>query len=170
MDLMEAIRARESVREYLDKPVEEEKLLRVLEAGRLAPSAVNEQEWRYVVVRDRDLRQKLMEAARGQKFVGQAPVVLACCAESDGRVMTCGQEAYPIDVAISIDHITLAAVAEGLGTCWIGSFYEDKVKEILGIPEHIRVVQLLTLGYPKTLRKTKSRRRLEEIVKYDRWS
>ncbi len=170
MDVMEAIRTRESVREYLDRPVEEEKLLKVLEAGRLAPSAINAQEWRYVVVRDRDLRQKLMAAARGQPFVGEAPVVIACCAETDGRVMACGQTAYPINVAISIDHMTLAAVAEGLGTCWIGSFYSDQVKDILGIPEHIRVVQLLALGYPKTLRKTKSRRRLEEIVKYDCWS
>jgi len=166
---MDAIRTRESVRDYQDRPVEEEKLLRVLEAGRLAPSAANAQEWRYVVVRDRDLRQELMKAAKGQAFVGQAPVVIACCAESDGRVMLCGQLAYSIDVAISVDHMTLQAVAEGLGTCWIGSFFEEQVKAVLGIPEAIRVVQLLTLGYPARTGARKNRKRLDEIVKYDRW-
>lgn len=170
MDVMEAIRTRESVRDYLDKPVEEEKLLRVLEAGRLAPSAMNGQEWRYVVVRERAERERLMEAAQGQRFVGQAPVVIACCAESDGRVMACGQLAYSINVAISVDHMTLKAVEEELGTCWIGSFREDRVKEILGIPEPIRVVQLLTLGYPAGRRGRKIRKTLDEIVRYDRWS
>jgi nitroreductase len=169
MDVMEAIRTRESVRSYLDKPVEEEKLLRVLEAARLAPSAMNAQEWRFVVVQDHDTRQKLMEAAIGQKFVGQAPVVIACCADTDERVMKCGQTAYPINVAIAIDHMTLAAVEEGLGTCWIGSVYADQVKEILGIPENIRFVQLLTLGYPAKTGGKKKRRSLEEIVKYDKW-
>jgi nitroreductase len=169
MDVMEAILARESVREYLDRPVEDEKLERVLDAGRLAPSAINAQEWRYVVVRDADLRQRLMKAARGQKFVGQAPVVIACCAETDGRVMLCGQTAYPINLAISIDHMTLAAVAEGLGTCWVGSFHADEVKEILGIPGGIRVVQLLTLGYPARRRGQKIRKALSEIVRYERW-
>ncbi len=169
MDVMDAIRVRESVREYLDKPVEEDKLQKVLEAGRLAPSANNAQEWRYVVVRDPDLRGRLVKAAKGQPFVGQAPVVIACCAETDERVMTCGQTAYPINVAISVDHMTLAAVEEGLGTCWIGSFYVDQVKEILGIPDDIRVVQLLTLGYPAALRKRKVRKSIEEIVRYNTW-
>jgi nitroreductase len=137
MNVFEAIKTRRSVRSYLDKPVEEDKLLRVLEAARLAPSANNYQEWRFVVVRDDVTRQKLMAAARGQGFVGQAPVVIACCAQTDGHVMTCGQKCYPIDVAIAIDHMTLVAVEEGLGTCWVGSFYADQVKQILGIPESV---------------------------------
>jgi nitroreductase len=170
MHVMEAIKKRESVRGYKDQPVEDEKLNLVLEAGRLAPSASNRQEWRYVVVKDRAKRQKLMNAASGQRFVAEAPIVIAACAETDNHVMRCGQLCYPIDVAISVDHMTLKAVEEGLGTCWIGAFDEDPVKDILGIPKEIRVVALLTLGYPKAVSGTKSRKKLHDIVRYEQWS
>ena len=170
MNVFQAIKTRRSVRSYLDKPVEEDKLLRVLEAARLAPSANNYQEWRLVVVRDDVTRQKLMAAARGQGFVGQAPVVIVCCAQTDGHVMTCGQKCYPIDVAIAIDHMTLMAVEEGLGTCWVGSFYADQVKQILGIPESVPIVELLTLGYPAKTPQPTERLSLGEIVKHERWS
>ena len=170
MDVYEAIRKRKSVRRYKDKEVEQEKLTRILEAARLAPSASNKQEWRFVVVQDKEKRQKLSEAARGQKFVAEAPVVIACCAETDNHEMTCGQLCYPIDVSIAIDHMTLIAVEEELGTCWIGAFYEDKVKSILNIPANIRVVELLTLGYPTDDSvKEKSRLSLEKIVKWNGW-
>ena len=86
MDVFEAIKKRESVREYLPKPVEDEKIIKILEAGRLAPSASNRQEWRYVVVRDEETRRKLMRAANNQNFVAEAPVVIACCAETDNHV------------------------------------------------------------------------------------
>ena len=169
MQLMEAIKRRRSVRSYQDRAVEEEKLLRVLEAGRLAPSARNMQDLKFVVVRDQDLRRKLAEAARNQEFVGQAPVLIAACGTSD-YVMTCGQLTYPIDVSIAVDHMTLAAVEEGLGTCWIGAFYEDTVKEILQIPQSIRVVALLPLGYPAAEQaKPTPRKSLKEIVAYDKW-
>jgi nitroreductase len=169
MELMETIKRRRSVRSYQDKAVEEDKLLRILEAGRLAPSAKNMQDWKFVVVRDPRLRRKLAEAARNQEFVGQAPVVIVACGTSD-YVMTCGQLTYPIDVSIAIDHMTLAAVEEGLGTCWIGAFYEEKVKEILQIPQPIRVVALLPLGYPAAEQaKPTPRKSLKEIVAYDKW-
>ncbi|MCK4261784.1 nitroreductase family protein, partial [bacterium] len=116
-------------------------------------------------------RQKLMSAAKGQSFVGEAPVVIACCAKTDNHKMTCGQLCYPIDVAIAIEHMALKAVEEGLGTCWIGAFYEDEAKKILNIPEEIRVVELLTLGYPAEEAEVKKNRlALEEIVMYDKWS
>jgi nitroreductase len=141
-----------------------------MEAARLAPSASNRQEWRFVIVRDADVRRKLSHAARKQKFIAEAPVVLACCADTNNHVMTCGQLCYPIDVAIAIDHITLCAAAEGLGTCWVGAFYENKVKKILNIPKHIRVVELLAVGYPKDSSPVeKSRLPLEDIVRYERW-
>ena len=92
MDVSEAIRKRKSVRAYESKPVEGEKLEKILEAARLAPSARNLQEWRFVVVKDPETRKKLMVAAKSQAFVGEAPVVIACCAETDGHVMTCGQK------------------------------------------------------------------------------
>ena len=171
MDVMEAIKKRYSVRNYQDRAVETEKLDSILEAARLAPSASNRQEWRFVVVQDKGIRQRLMQAAKDQAFVGQAPVVIAACAKTDSHIMTCGQQCYPIDVAIAVEHMALKATEEGLGTCWVGAFYEDKVKEILGIPQDIRVVALLVLGYPVKLRPNpKDRLRLKEIVMYERWS
>lgn len=170
MELWEAIRQRRSIRKYKGQPVEEEKLNRVLEAGRLAPSAGNRQEWRYVIVRDEATRRKLAEAANGQQFVAEAAVVIACCAGGADHVMSCGQPSYSIDVAISVDHMTLAAVEEGLGTCWIGAFKEPAVKALLGIPEEVRVVELLALGYPDMEPKPRVRKPLSEIVYQERWS
>lgn len=141
----------------------------MLEAARLAPSAKNFQEWRFIAVQDEKTRQKLMAAANNQGFVGEAPVVIACCATNTEYVMRCGQLCYPIDLAIAIDHMTLQAVEEGLGTCWIGSFYEDQVKSILGVPKDIRVVGLLTLGYPGDRIRPKNRLPLEQIVSFDKW-
>ena len=170
MDVMEAIRERCSVRSYQNRAVEKEKLEKVLEAARLAPSASNRQEWRFVVVQDKDIRKRLAQAAKNQTFVGEAPVIIAACAKSDDHIMTCGQLCYPIDVAIAIEHMALKATEEGLGTCWIGAFYEEKVKEILGIPQDIRVVELLILGYPANPSSDhKDRLSIEEIVMYDKW-
>jgi nitroreductase len=170
MDVMEAIRLRKSVRDWAMRPVEEAKIEAVLEAARLAPSASNRQEWRFVVVTDGGTRKKLAAAARNQAFVGEAPVVIACCAETDGHVMSCGQPCYPIDVAIAMDHMSLAAVELGLGTCWIGAFDEGKVKEILGIPPAVRVVELMPLGYPADPSpKAKSRKPLSELVRWEKW-
>ena len=170
MDVYEAIVRRKSVRRFKSEEVSEEIISRLLEAARLAPSASNRQEWRFVVVRDTTMRKQMTEAARGQTFVGEAPVVLVCCAETDEHVMACGQLCYPIDVAIAIDHITLCTVAEGLGSCWIGAFNEDQVKELLGIPSPIRVVGLLPIGYPEDASAVKKKRLpLGDIVKYERW-
>jgi nitroreductase len=169
MNVFETIKTRRSIRCYQDKPVEEDKLQQVLEAGRRAPSSANRQEWRFVVVREEQIRFKLMSAAKNQTFVGQAPVVIACCAETDEHIMTCGQMCYPIDVAIAIDHMTLAAWELGLGTCWIGAFDAGRVKEILGIPDHVPVVELLALGYPAKVPQPTSRLSLNQIVHYERW-
>ena len=170
MDVTEAILTRKSVRSYLDRAVEKEKLGRVLEAARMAPSANNRQEWRFVVVTDAEKRRRLAEDAAGQRFIAEAPVVIAACAQTDGRIMRCGQACYPIDVAIAIDHLTLAAVAEGLGTCWIGSFDPEVARQILAIPEEIVVVELLPLGYPGDPQGVaKSRLPMETIVRYESW-
>ena len=170
MDVFEAIAARKSVRAFLDKPVGEDVLEKILDAARRAPSARNAQEWRFVVVSDRAVRQRIaLEAAR-QPFIGTAGILLACCAITDGRIMRCGQPAYPIDVAIAMDHLSLAAAALGLGTCWIGSFDEELVRRMLGIEPGVRVVQLMPLGYPADPSPVpKSRLSLGEIVHRERW-
>lgn len=170
MDVCDAIATRKSVRAYLDKPIEEEKLNAVLEAARLAPSASNRQEWRFVIVREKEVRSQVAMAAGQQMFIAQAPVIIVACAETDGHIMTCGEPCYPIDVAIALDHLTLRAVELGLGTCWIGKFNADEVKKILGIPDEIKVVQLMPLGYPvEPDAVQKKRRAFAEIVKLDHW-
>ncbi len=169
MALMKQIKNRYSVRSYQPRPVEKEKLLSVLEAARLAPSAKNVQERRLIVVQDEAKRRELMAAANNQAFVGEAPVVIVCCATMTDYVMRCGQNAYPIDLAIAIDHMTLQAVEEGLGTCWVGAFYEDQVKAALGIPKDVRVVELLALGYPKDSPKPKNRNPSDQMVCHEKW-
>lgn len=170
MGVMEVIQTRKSVRAYTDRLVDDEKLNSILNAGRLAPSASNRQEWRFVIVRERTVCKKLAAVAGKQGFVGEAPVVIVACAETDGHMMQCGQLCYPIDVAIALDHMSLAAVELGLGTCWIGMFDEKKVKQLLGIPEAIRVVELMTLGYPVNPDAIEKKRLpLSRIVKFEHW-
>ncbi|MBL7076910.1 MAG: nitroreductase family protein [Kiritimatiellae bacterium] len=170
MAVLDQIRKRYSVRRYEARTVESEKLEAVLEAARLAPSARNVQEWRFVVVQDEAMRVKLVEAASGQTFVGEAPVVIACCATNTDYVMRCGQSAHPIDLAIAIEHMALQAVEEGLGTCWIGSFFPEKVRALLNIPDDIVVVELLTLGYPADSAPPKNRVALTDIASHETWS
>jgi nitroreductase len=169
MNVFDAIKRRRSIRSFKEKPIEEQKLLRVLEAGRLAPSAKNMQEWRYILVKDKELRRKVAVACNNQYFIAEAPVVIVGCATMADYVLTCGQPAYTIDVSISMDHMTLQAVEEGLGTCWIGAFREDEVKRILNVPSEMRVVEVMPLGYPKFQPEPKPRMKLEEIVFYDRY-
>lgn len=170
MTVIEAIRTRQSVRSYEKRPVEREKIEEVVEAARLAPSAGNRQEWRFVAVTDPEKKTGLASEASGQAFIGEAACVIACCAETDSHVMRCGQLCYPIDVAIAIDHMTLRAAELGLGTCWIGAFSEEKVRSILDIPESVKVVELLTLGYPKDFGpKAKNRLERGKILFFDRW-
>ncbi len=167
MNVMEAIKERRSVRAYKQKPVPEEKLQKILEAARLAPSAGNRQPWKFVVVREEEKRKKLAEAAANQSFVAEAPVVIAAVALNPDYVMRCEVPSYAVDLAIAVDHMTLAAVEEGLGTCWIGAFYQNQVKEILNIPEKYKVVALLPLGYPADNPRGKSRKSLDEIICYE---
>lgn len=170
MNVYEAINKRRSVRAYQDKPIPEDVLKRILNAARLAPTARNRQAWKLVVVKDKVLRKKMQEAANNQPFVSQSAVVIAAVGLTPNDIMRCDIPADPVDVAIILDHITLAAVEEGLGTCWIGSFFQDKVREVLGIPSSYKVVELLTLGYPADSPKPKSRKSLEEIVCYEKFS
>ena len=170
MDVFEAIKTRKSVRSYLQKPIEQEKLNRILEAVRLAPSAANFQEWRFVIARDAEVKHQLAASTESYDFIAEADAVIACCAENPGHVMPCGIPSYTVDVSIAIDHLTLAAVAEGLGTCWIGAFDPEKAKNAIGAPENVVIVELLSIGYPAdTSIKQKSRIAVSEFVRYDRW-
>ncbi|OIO46719.1 MAG: nitroreductase [Parcubacteria group bacterium CG1_02_39_15] len=168
MNVAEAIKNRYSCRSYKADSVPEEKLKRVLEAARLAPSAHNEQECKFVVVRDDNKRREVAEAA-GQGFIAEAPVIIAAVALEPEHIMRSGNPAYAIDLAIAVDHMTLQATEEGLGTCWIGAFSQEEVKKVLEVPEEYKVVALMPLGFPAEKGRPKSRKSLDEIISYDKF-
>ena len=169
MDVFTAISQRSSVRAYKATDVEEDKLKKILEAGRLSPSASNRQEWKFIVVRDKETKKKLAKAAFGQAFIGEAPIVIVACGTESKAIMACGQPAYTVDVSIAFTHMILQAYELGLGTCWIGAFKEDEVKKILKIPEEVRVVAMTPLGYPDQPPSQKSRKDLDQIVCYGKY-
>ena len=170
MDIYEAIKTRRSVRSYRDKEVDQATLDKILEAGRLAPSAHNSQDYKFVVVRDAGKRKALAKAASEQRFIAEAPLIIAAVSLKPESLMDCGVPAYAVDLAIAFDHITLAAAAEGLGTCWIGSFSQEEVKDILEVPEQYKVVALLSLGTPYDEPGVKSRKTLKDLVRYENFS
>jgi len=169
MDVLSAIQGRRSIRQYSSQPIEDIKLNKVLEAARLSPSASNRQSWKFVIVKDNETRANLAEAAGGQLFVGQAPVILVACGTDPDSIMMCGQHRYTVDLSIATAYMILEAYEQGLGTCWLGSFDEKRVKEILGIPEGIRVVAMTPLGYPTDSPAERPRKNLDKIVCYERY-
>ncbi|MBN1392746.1 MAG: nitroreductase family protein [Sedimentisphaerales bacterium] len=166
--ILEAIRKRYSCRAYLDKRVEEEKLAQIFEAARLAPSAKNMQDWRFVVVRNKEKKQQTADCTNHPEVFGKAAVMIAACSNTN-YVMRCGQPAGAIDVAIALEHISLQAAELGLATCWIGSFEPEKVRKILEIPQDVTIIELMALGYPADKMKKPAREPLEKIVCYDKW-
>jgi nitroreductase len=149
MDLLDAIRSYHPCRQFASKPIPPEKLKAVLAAARLAPSQNNQQPWRFVVVQDDEVKRKLAQACIRGKMVAEAPVaVVAFTVEEDVPVTIGGFiSAYPLDVAVAISHLQLAATAEGLGTTWLVDFHEDKVRAVLGVPEGIHPIAVVPIGY-----------------------
>ena len=170
MSILEAIKGRFSVRSYLPEPVSDDDLGVILDAARFSQSAKNLQDWRFIVVRDEATRRTLSVAAKDQHFVAEAPLVIVCCGVGTEYVMTCGQHSYPIDVAIAMENMALAAHELGLGTCWLGAFYEDRVKAALSIPDtDTRVVGMMTVGHPAVRAPEKRRKPLDQIIMFDFW-
>jgi len=170
-NLMNIIESRKSIRSYKPQPVEEEKLQYVLQAFRKAPSAKNIQPWKLVVVRDQKKKNDLAIACNNQLFIAEAPIVIVACAKEEEAYGTMGgyMNSFAIDTAIALEHLMLAATEQGLGTCWIGSFKEKLVKDLLGIPDNIRVVALTPLGYAAREAGVRGRKPLSEIVCFDKY-
>ena len=170
MDVFEAVQQRRSTRAYDSIPVPKEKLEKILEAGRLAPSAGNLQPWRFIIVTDIAKRKKLAEGGAYAKFLVESPIVIVGCGDPEAS-----PKWFMVDVTIAMQNMVLTATSEGLGTCWIGSFDESQVKSLLNIPKSFRVIALLSLGYSrekpdisrKILRVIRPRKELERIVSYD---
>ncbi|MFW6071773.1 MAG: nitroreductase family protein [Candidatus Bipolaricaulota bacterium] len=169
MEVKEAILKRRSVRSYKERKVRREKLEKIMESVRMAPSASNRQDWKFVLTDDPEKRERLYEVARRQSFVREAPVVIAGVSTDPENYMSCEVEAGTVDLSIALDHLALRAAEEGLGTCWIGAFDQDEAKKILNIPDRYKVIALMTLGYPKKplKKKDKPRKVLEEIISYN---
>ena len=168
MEVYEAIMTRRSVRAYENKPIPDDILLKVLEAGRAAPSASNAQPWHFIVVKNPGKRMVLSKRMF-TGFLAESPVVLVGCGERDKRY-------HMVDVSIAMQQMVLAATAEGLGTCWIGDFDDKVVCDLLKIPEKYNIVCLLAMGYPRDkldlgakLIRSRSRKKLDEIVSLEEY-
>ena len=150
MNVHTAIRNRRSVREYSPRPIPDDSVQRLRDALRFAPSACNIQPWRFVYVTDSDLRATLARAANEQTFIAQAPLIVVACGYPEQAYQHMGGHgnSVDIDLAIALDHLSLAAVVEGLGTCWIGSFDEREVKRLLHVPATVKVVAMMPVGFP----------------------
>ena len=170
MKFQELIKKRYSVRAYKSDPVEDDKLARVLEAARIAPTAANRQAFRVIVIRTEDHKSDLRRIYGRDWFV-QAPLVLCVCAvPSEAWVRKAdGWNAAEVDATIAMSHIVLAAAAEGLGTCWIAAFDPAAAREVLGIPPEVIPSAFTPLGYAADSALPKKRRPLVEIVHRDRW-
>ncbi len=167
VDIFDAIRQRSSVRSYAPTPVSEEVIVRILEAARLAPSAANIQPWHFIVVEDKEKRTRIAGGCRYGKFIAESPVVIVGCGNKK-----VSPKWHVVDTTIALEHLVLAATALELGTCWIGSFDNDDLREMLMLPQEYEIVALIALGYPRektkpmadNLRVGRPRKKLEEIV------
>jgi nitroreductase len=177
--MLELILRRQSDRSYSDKAVENEKAERIIEAGRMAPSACNAQPWKFILVTDPELRASISVAAKAgitgiNSFVKQAPVLIIVIREKANMSSRIGstiksKDYSLIDIGIACENICLQAVAEGLGSCMIGWFDEKEIKKILGIPSSKRVELIITIGYPSKGNREKRRKPLSDVVSYNKY-
>jgi nitroreductase len=176
MDVLEAIRSYRPCAEFSPRPLAPEALKRILGAARLAPSQQNLQPWRFVVVRDDEQKRLLAQASPRGRLVAEAPAVIVAFTVEQDIPMTIGGfiSAYPLDVAVAIGHLQLAATAEGLGTAWIVEFNDEKVRSVLHVPEGIHPLAIIPVGYPadangKPKPEPDGRKSPDEIIAYDEY-
>ena len=173
MEFHEVIKTRRSIRSYRSDPIPDDVLLKVLNAVRIAPSGSNRQPWKFILVKDPELKMKLAIACGQQSFIAEAPVVAVGCGRNIhyNRGGYMGDYSVLVDVSIAMTHLILAARAEGLGTCWIGSFDNAKIKDLLNVPEDWNVVAVTPLGYPteEGFSDRFTRKQLDDIVCYERF-
>jgi nitroreductase len=169
MELLPEIFNRQSIRSFTSRPVEDDQIKRILEAGRIAPSAKNRQPWRFVVITEESLRNRITEAAFNQEHVGQAPVIIALCSTNIDYRMPNGQYSYPIDITFAASFMVLQAEHEGLGSCVITTFDEIEVKEMLTVPYSMKAVMLLLIGHPSEKTMKEQRKSLDRISAFNHW-
>ncbi|MGZ7116235.1 MAG: nitroreductase family protein [Methanobacterium sp.] len=169
MDFLDLVKSRYSVRAYKNQPVEEEKLEKILEAARFAPTAVNYQPFKIIVINTEGREDDLKRVYQAEWF-SEAPVLICvCCEPQNAWVRRDGKNYADVDATIVMDHIILTATSLGLGTCWIGAFDAEAVKIILKLPDGVEPLVFTPIGYPADEKGEKKRKELSELVKYEHW-
>jgi nitroreductase len=169
MKFAELVVARYSVRAYRPDAVPDEVLTSVVDAARLAPTAANRQAFQLVVIHTEG-RETELQRIYGREWFTQPPLVICACGlPAENWVRRDGKNYNDVDVAIVMDHLTLAAADLGLGTCWIGAFDPDAAREVLGLPDGVEPVAFTPLGYPADAPRPKKRKALDKLVRYERW-
>lgn len=178
---MNQLEIRRSIRKYLQRPVEDEKIRQLLESARLAPSGSNTQPWHFVVVKDPLIRGKLAEASHKQSWMLSAPVFIVCVGDIMVRMknhseMIVNEDSPEEEVkliirdsSIAITHLMVEAVNLGLGSCWVAWFRQDEIRPIVNIPRDKYVVGIITVGYADENPNPRPRKKLEDIVHYEHW-
>jgi len=185
MEFEEAIFSRRSIRDFLDREISQEILEKIIAAGRIAPSFQNRQCWRYVICRDKDIIQKLAMNSgwlgKVNFFIKKAPVIIVACADPAKSGIVNDQKYYLVDTAISFQMMMLTAWNFGIGSCWLAAFNEKKVREILSVPEKIKIVAMSPFGFPKEKKTiytkavsmfagSSNRISMEKMSCYNKWS
>ncbi len=185
MNFLDVIFSRKSVRSFQNKEISDDILQQILEAGRLAPSWQNKQCWHFIVIKNKEKRKQLalQNGLIGTVnfFIKDAPIIIVACANPSKSGEMNNQNYYLVDTAIAFQQMMLTAWNFGIGSCWLGAFNEEKVKKILAIPKEIKVVGMSPFGYPKdkdglyakavkTFAKSKKRKKINEIISYEKWS
>jgi nitroreductase len=173
MDVFETIKNRRSFRAFTNQSVSEKQVCRLIDAARWAPSAGNTQPWEFILVRNAETKRKLAEAALNQFFIEEACVVIVVCANKIRSGRTYGDRGVKLyclqDTAAATQNLLLAAHALGLAACWVGAFKEEEVREVLNIPEGVRPVAIVPIGYPAENPVFRSRRPVSDVVHYECW-
>ncbi|HEX2959202.1 MAG TPA: nitroreductase family protein [Chitinispirillaceae bacterium] len=169
MGILDIISARRSVRSYTSEQISDELLYKVLNAGRLAPSACNYQSWQFIVIKEREHRLRLSKVYNREWFYNAPVILCVCCNRNESWHRKDGKDFGDIDIAITVDHITLAAQEEGLGTCWIGNFDPVAARELLQLPAHIDPIVFTPLGFPQQGDHVapKNRKKIEDILHFE---
>lgn len=179
--MLKNIESRRSIRKYINKSIEEEKIIQIVESARLAPSGSNTQPWHFIIVKSEEYRKKIAEVSHNQKWMYSAPTYIVCVADIRCRIKdnaeiyldekSSHEELKQIirDTSIAIEHMVLEAENLGLGTCWVAWFTQDEIRPILDIPSDKYVVGVVTVGYPDESPKARPRKKLEDIIHSEKW-
>ncbi len=164
MNVLKAVKSRRSVRKYKPESIPADKLEMIFETARLAPSAGNNQPWRFVVVRKRSRKKAVAKAANDQEFIGDAAVIMVAVCDPRASPRWCEK-----DTMIALEHMVLTATSMGYGSCWIGAFDEHTIKHLLNIPARMKVVAILPIGVPDEKPRARSRKDISEIFFKEQW-